>query len=259
MAEIEGKGLDYERYALNKLFTRMVRRHGIGSVLEVPAKGEKAMPSLYSIAFGQRGCDVTLVNAEPKSKPAWEELGYPVRYVDCDDLVETGLPAAGFDLVWNFMYLAKTERRDALLEEMVRLSRRYLLFVSVNRFNPGFFSHRAVHRYFDVPWNHGDVAFMNPFLTRRWFADRGLRVLETGVVDTPPYPDSLGFRDMKLHRMNVDLDKIDWESRTIGWMKSGRYPPKLKFLYFFEWLPLPWVVKLVYAHLFFVLAEKRGS
>ena len=39
-------------------------------------------------------------------------------------------------------------------------------------------------------------------------------------------------------------------------MKEGRYPPKLKFLYFFEWLPLPWVIKLLYAHLFFVLAEK---
>ena len=90
--------------------------------------------------------------------------------------------------------------------------------------------------------------------------ERGLRVLKTGVVDTPPYPDSLGFRDMKLHRMNVDLDKIDWESRTIGWMKEGRYPPKLKFLYFFEWLPLPWVIKLAYAHLFFVLAEAhRGE
>lgn len=256
MAEIEGKGLDYERYALNKLFKKMVRDRGIGSVLEIPAKGEKAMPSLYSIAFGEAGCDVTLVNAEPKSKPAWRELGFPVQYVECPDLTRTGLPDQGFDLVWNFMYLAKTDVREAVLREMVRLSRRYILFISVNRFNPGFFSHRTVHRYFDVPWNHGDVSFMNPFLTTRYFRDRGLKILRTGVVDTPPYPDSLGFRDMKLHRMNVDLDKIDWESRTLGWMKDGQYPPKLKFLYFFEWLPLPWVIKLLYAHLFFVLAEK---
>ena len=46
-------------------------------------------------------------------------------------------------------------------------------------------------------------------------------------------------RDMRLHRMNVDLNKIDWDSRTIGWMQAQAYPPKLKFLYFFEWLPLP--------------------
>ena len=47
------------------------------------------------------------------------------------------------------------------------------------------------------------------------------------MVDTPPYPDSLGIRDMKLHRKNVDLNKIDWDSR-----------------------------KLLYAHLFWVLAER---
>jgi hypothetical protein len=87
----------------------------------------------------------------------------------------------------------------------------------------------------------------------------GLEPLRSGVVDTPPYPDSLGIRDMKLHRKKVDLNKIDWESRTIAWMKSGRYPLKLKLLYFFEWLPLPWRVKLFYAHLFFVLARKPGA
>ena len=139
---------------------------------------------------------------------------------------------------------------------MVRLSRGYVLFVAVNRFNPGFFSHRAVHRWFDVPWNHGDVSFMNPFHVRRFFGNNGLRVIRTGAVDTPPYPDSLGIRDMKLHRKNLDLDKIDWDSRTIEWMKEGRYPLKLKLLYFFEWLPLPFQLKLVYAHLFYVLARK---
>jgi len=97
---------------------------------------------------------------------------------------------------------------------------------------------------------------MNPFRVRTWFATRGLKVRKTGLVDTPPYPDSLGFRDMRLHRKNVDLNKIDWESRTIGWMKSGQYPLKIKLLHGFERLPLPFPVKLFYAHLFYVLAEK---
>ena len=139
---------------------------------------------------------------------------------------------------------------------MARLSRRYVLFIAVNRFNPGFSSHRLVHRWFRVPWTHGDPSFMNPFRVRRYFQGCGLRVLKTGLVDTPPYPDSLGFRDMRLHRKNVDLNEIDWESRTIAWMKSGRYPAKIRLLYFFEWLPLPFPVKLLYAHLFYVLAEK---
>jgi hypothetical protein len=255
MAELEGKGLDYERYALNKLFKRLVRNHGIRDVLEIPAKGEKAMPSIYSIAFREAGCDVTLVNAEPKSDWAWRELGFPVTYLECDDVEHSGLAADGYDLVWNFMYLAQHENKEALLREMVRLSRSHILFVGVNRFNPGFFSHRTVHRFFGVPWNHGDVRFMNPFFVRRYFAQRGLQIVGSGVVDTPPYPDSLGFRDMRLHRMNVDLNKIEWDSRTIRWMKSGAYPPKIKLLYLAEALPLPWVVKLIYAHLFWILAR----
>jgi hypothetical protein len=256
MAELEGKGLDYERYALDRLFRRLVRSYGIRSVLEIPARGEKAMPSIYSIALAQAGCEVTLVNGEEKSRWAWEELGLPVTWLHCDDLERSGLESGGYDLVWNFMALAQHARPEALLREMVRLSRRYVLSIAVNRFNPGFFSHRTVHRIFDVPWTHGDVRFMSPFFVRRYLAQRGLQVVRAGVVDTPPYPDSLGFRDMRLHRMNVDLNTIDWDSRTIHWMKRGEYPLKIKLLYVAERLPLPWVIKLVYAHLFWVLARK---
>ena len=254
--EIEGRGLDYERFALSKLFKKLAASYGIHRVLEIPAKGEKAMPSLYSIAFAEAGCKVTLVNAESKSKPAWQELGFAVRYLECENLERTGLAAAGHDLVWNFMFLSQYSNRAALLQEMARLSRKYVMYIGVNRFNPGFYSHRTVHRIFRVPWTHGDVWFMNPFHVAGFFRQQGLKVLRTGVVDAPPYPDSPGIRDMKLHRKRVDLLKIDWASRTIGWMKSGKYPLKLKLLYFFEWLPLPFLIKLIYAHLFYVLAEK---
>jgi hypothetical protein len=253
--EIEGKGLDYERYALNKLFHRLVRTHGLRTVLEVPAKGEKAMPSIYSVAFAEAGCAVTLVNAEPRSSWAWNELGYAVRHVASERPEATPIEPAAHDLVWNFMALAQHPRPAALLAEMVRTSRRYVMYVGVNRFNPGFLSHRAVHRWFEVPWSHGDVRLMSPFRMRRLFREQGLRIVRTGAVDTPPYPDSLGFRDMRLHRLDVDLNKIDWDSRTIHWMKSGAYPVKLKLLHAFERFPMPWPIKLFYAHLFWVLGE----
>jgi hypothetical protein len=255
MPEIEGKGLDYERFALNKLFQRLVRAHKIQRVLEIPALGEKAMPSLYSIAFAEAGCDVTLVNPIEKSNWAWRELGFPVTHHRCDNLEQTGLDGNGYDLVFNFMHLAQYDNKDALLHEMTRLSRRLVLFISVNRFNPGFFSHRMVHRVSGVPWTHGDVKFMNLLHVRRYFREHGLRVVKAGHVDAPPYPDSIGFRDMRLHRMNVDLKTIDWDSRTIHWMKSGRYPLKLRLMYLVESFPLPLALKLLYSHLFYVLAE----
>ncbi|MCF6290875.1 MAG: hypothetical protein L3J03_07760 [Desulfobacterales bacterium] len=257
MAEIEGKGVDYERYALRKLFHALVSSYSLRSVLEIPARGEKAMPSIYSLAFAEAGCRVFLINGEEKSRWAWEELELCAEFRNCPDLHHTGLQGAGHDLVWNFMHLAKDGDPGAMLAEMARLSRRYILFIGVNRFNPGFFSHRMAHRLFRVPWNHGNIHFMNPFFVREYFSKNGLAVLKTGVVDTPPYPDSLGIRDMRLHRMDVDLNTIDWDSRTVHWMKAGRYPHKIKLLYLFEQLPLPFLAKLLYAHLFYVLAEKQ--
>ncbi len=259
MIEIEGKGVDYERYALGRLFRSIVKTHNIKSILEIPAKGEKAMPSLYSVAFGEAGCKVTLVNAEEKSKPAWQELGFHVSYRNCPNLNDTDLKNDAYDLVWNFHYLSRHPKPDNLLTEMVRLSRKYILYVGVNRYNPGFYSHSLVHRLFKVPWNHGDINFMNPFFVSGYLENSGLKILKTGIVDAPPFPDSLGFRDMKLHRKNVDLNKIAWGSRTIEWMKRGKYPFKIRFYYLFEMLPLPFPLKLLQAHLFYVLAEKESS
>ncbi len=256
MIEREGFGIDYERYALGRLFKKLVHKHPIDQVLEIPAKGEKAMPSLYSVAFGEAGCKVTLVNAEAKSKPAWQNLGLPVSYRHCPDLNHTGLANEAYDLVWNFHYLARHRQKDVLLAEMIRLSRRFIMVVAVNRYNPGFYSHWLAHRLFKIPWNHGDINFMNPLYVSKYFSNKGLKIVKTGVVDMPPFPDSLGIRDMCLHSKQVDLNTLDWESRTIQWMQSGEYPLQIRLLYLFEMMPLPFAVKLLAAHLFYVLAEK---
>lgn len=60
MIEIEPFGVDYERYAILRLQEHFVRKYRIGSVLEVPASGSKAMPSIYSLGFAKLGCNVTL-------------------------------------------------------------------------------------------------------------------------------------------------------------------------------------------------------
>ncbi|MBF0186637.1 MAG: hypothetical protein HQL50_01795 [Magnetococcales bacterium] len=252
----EGKGLDYERFAMDKLFRRLVSEYSISSVLELPAKGEKAMPSLYSLPFAAAGCRVTLANPVKRSLWAWHRLNLPFHQVNCPDISATGLSDASHDLVWNFMTLAQSRHKEALIREMVRLSRRHVMIIAVNRFNPGFFVHRLVHRFSGVPWTHGDVPFMNPFHTARFLREQGLTVRTVGVVDTPPYPDSLGFRDMKLHKMNIDLNAANWDSRTLDWMERGTYPLKLHLLYLAERLPLPLIIKMFYAHLFYVLAEK---
>ena len=69
-------------------------------------------------------------------------------------------------------------------------------------------------------------------------------------------PSSLGFRDIRLHRMNVDIDKIDWHPTIVDYIKQRNYPIWIKAIWAFEKLPVPMIVKLPYSHLFYVLGNK---
>ncbi len=257
MVEVEAFGLNYERYAMHKLFTSLVRKHRIKTVLEAPALGEKAMPSMYSLSFAHQGCDVTLVNSIANSIKAWKELKLaPKKQVQVKDLGKLPFKDNQFDLSWNFLSLCKEKNPDELFSELVRVSKDKVMYVSVNCFNVGFPVHRMVHRITGVPWNHGNVRFMNPFFMKNYFTEKGLKVKKLGVVDCPCWPDSLGIRDMKLHKINKDLTTIDWKSPTVEYLQTD-FPGWMKAVYVIEKLPLPLLLKLPYAHLFYIIGEKK--
>ncbi|MFX0198231.1 MAG: methyltransferase domain-containing protein [Candidatus Hodarchaeota archaeon] len=261
MAECESFGVDYERYALGKLFFRLVKRHNIRSVLEIPASGAKAAPSIYSIGFGLAGCDVTLINAAKSAKSVWETLGLKdkVHFVACSNIEHTDLENDSFDFVWNFATFPTADNHQGLLCEMRRVSKKYVAAISVNRYNIGFPIHRAVHRYKKIPWTHGDIRFNSPRRVKQFFAENKLTVVEEGLVDCPPWPDSLGFRDVRLHRMNTDLTKIQWRSKIVDHILTNKYPKWMKIIYGFESIPVPRILKLLYSHLFYVLGKKRTA
>ncbi|MFQ9703507.1 MAG: hypothetical protein ACLR0U_17545 [Enterocloster clostridioformis] len=52
----------------------------------------------------------------------------------------------------------------------------------------------------------------------------GWTIVETGFVDCPVWPDSLGFRDVRLHRMNVDFNTMDWETPYTQMLAQNRFP-----------------------------------
>jgi len=261
MVEVEGFGVDYERFALAKLLTRLAKRYHIREVLEMPALGAKAMPSIYSLGWAMAGCQVTLLNGRESALPVWEKLGLAgqVRFLSCEDLTRTPFDANAFDLVWNFVYFPTCNAPDKMLREMRRVSRQYVATFSVNRYNPGFLIHRMVHRYTKIPWTHGDTAFNVPGRVKRFFAVHGLRPVRIGVVDCPPWPDSLGFRDVRLHRMPIDLNSVNWHSNLVNYMAQNRYPAWIRAVYAFERLLMPFPLKYLYAHLFYVLGEKAPN
>lgn len=257
MIEKEVFGLDYERYSLSKVIKKLVKKYKIKSVLEVPAGGVKAMPSIYSLGFGQAGCHVSLVNASKDAKSIWKPFGFDVDFINQKDITKLNIRDNSFDFVWNFASFSSFKEKDKIFREMIRISKRYISLFCVNGRNYGSYVHRMLHRIYDIPWTHGDKAFLFPENVKKYFLKSNLKVVELGVADCPPWPDSVGFRDLRLHKQKVDFNKVKWESNTLAYMKKDFYPNWIKTLYLFESIKIPLIFKLVYSHLFYVIGEKE--
>jgi len=257
MAETEPFGVVYERYALGHCLNKIVDKYKIKTVLEMPAGGAKAAPSLYSLDLALAGCKVTLVNGNSKSLRFYKDLGVEenVEFIEVDSLHDTYLPSKSYDMVWNFAFIPTYPEKELLIREMTRLSRGYVSIFSVNRLNIGFPMHRFAHRYAKVPWTHGDISYNSPFFLKKFFARNYLKVVESGVVDCPPWPDSIGFRDIRLHKSNKDFNCVDWEVPYISCVKVGA-PNWVKGLYLLERLPIPLLLKYIYSHIFYLVGKK---
>lgn len=256
--EIECFGVDYERYALDKTLQKIVKKYRIQNALEIPALGIKAMPSIYSIGLGLAGCRVTLVNGKDTSLQVWKKLGIgdlvDIHY--CRDIRNTGLADNKYDFVWNFASFSTLDEKEKVFQEMTRISRKYIAIFSPNSYNPGYYSHRFAHLLSKIPWSHGDVTFYSPRKTAKFMQHPGLKILDIGVLDSPPWPDSIGFRDIRLHRMRTDLNQINWHSKYVDYLSESRFPTWIKALYMFERIPVPLFIKYFYSHLFYVIARK---
>lgn len=260
-SESECFGLIYERFAFGKLLEKIVKEYNIKSVLELPGGGVKAMPSIYSICMGLAGCKVTVVNGEKASLNVWRRLGIEdmISFVECDDLSNTRLPDNSFDFVWNFVVFGTFKDPENVLKEMKRLSKRHVgLFLS-NRKNVGYCFHRFAHWYTNIPWTHGDVTLRAPKRIKDMMKDQGMEIEKVGFVDTPPWPDSIGFRDIRLHRLamenKLDLSKIAWKSDYVDFLESNHFPLWIRLVYAFESIPMPYFLKQFYAHLFYVIGN----
>lgn len=258
--EIEAWGVTYERYALGKELIMLKNQLSMQTVAEMPAHGAKAMPSIYSIGFGLSGAKVTLINGFEEYNRCWKQIGLEnkVRFVKVDNIYKTNIPNSSFDFVWNFAYLPMAKNQNDLLEEMKRISAKYVAFFSVNYGNIGFHIHRFLHKVKKVPWTHGNVHFNRRRNIALFMKSHGLKIVKKGFVDCPIWPDSLGFRDMRLHRENIMFDNVDWESPYVSNLASGNFPLWIKLVYAWERIPNLSFLKTLYAHINYVIGEKTS-
>jgi hypothetical protein len=256
--EREVFGVTYDRYVLLKLHSLIVRDYGLETVVEMPSHGAKAAGSLYSIGFGIAGCSVTLVNPEMEMMWGWDRLGIKdrVKIVSGVDVCETAFEDETFDLAWNFV--TWTELNDPLLylREIKRVSRKYVLLVTCNNFQPGYPWHRLIHRFWGYPWTHGNVAYNHMTRVKRLFRAAGLKVAEYGAIDTPGWPDPSGPRDIRLHKNYAGpSDKPRWEVPMIDYIYSDSYPAWMRALGRWDMGFRKGLWKLPLSHLFYVLGK----
>ncbi len=262
--EIEVFGVSYERYALQNLFLRLRRKLSITSVIEMPASGAKAMPSLYSLGFALAGCQVTLVDADPEGLALWQGLGLneKLETLSSEQLSSALAEKRKWDVCWNFAVVPISGDPEALIERMSKCSKKWLMLVNVNRYNIGFNLHRMVHKLWKIPWTHGDLRFFSPFETAKFLRKNNLHNISWGVVDCPPWPDSPGFRDLRLHRQGDKPKK--WISPYVDYLNKGKFPSWMRLVYVGEEFPIPKWLKLPYSHLYYIIGrvdheEDRGS
>ena len=260
--EVEVFGVTYDRYVLLQLQGLLTRQLGLNNVAEMPSHGAKAAGSLYSLGFGLAGCRVTLVNPDMDMMYGWSEVRAEdrVETISDIDVFHTPFEDNSFDLAWNFV--TWTELADPLkyFMEMKRISKRHVLLVTCNNFQPGYPWHRLIHRVYGFPWTHGEVRYNHITKVREMFKKAGLSVVESGAIDTPGWPDPSGPRDIRLHKNFGGPDrKPVWEVPMIRYIATGRFPVWMRALGRWDMAFRRGVFKLPMSHLFYVLGEKQGQ
>jgi intein/homing endonuclease len=111
-----------------------------------------------------------------------------------------------------------------------------------------------------------DERWVNMRLVKRTLQQQGLVLEEEGVLDVPPWPDTVMPAAELLRRLGIRSERLNgrftgegWQWSTMDYYHGKR--PELRQLVdrysFLERLRLPWRVKVVWAHHRYVLSSKR--
>jgi hypothetical protein len=273
----EGLGLVYERFVLNDFLLALREKHGIESVLEAPLFGMAGVSGINSVALAQAGARVTLLDEHAERLAAveriWRELNLPAHFVHHVDWGHLPFPDDSFDLAWNWAALwhlsdgspEGAHRPEALLSELVRVSRRVVFVAMPNRVQVGYLLRKyLLEREFvnDVDERWADIGRV-----RRVLGSAGLRIVDQGVLDVPPWPDTVMPATEVLKRLGIRSQRLQGQFSGDSWQWStmayylGQQPDLYERVTRHAWLdraPLPWRIKAVWAHHRYVVGVKGG-
>ena len=274
----EGLGLVYERFVLNGFLQDLQREHNIETVLEAPLFGMAGVSGINSVALAQEGASVTLVDDHAERlagvERIWGELNLPAEFIQHGRWDQLPFPDNSFDLAWNWAalwYLSDGSATgqgipEALLKELVRVSRNVVFVAMPNRVQVGYLLRKYVLerdfvKYVDEGW--ADIGRV-----RRVLGQSGVRIVDQGVLDVPPWPDTVMPASEVLKKLGIKSKKLEgqfsgdsWEWSTMAYY-LGQQPELYDRVMRYAWLdraPIPWRIKAVWAHHRYVVGIKRDG
>ncbi|MBI5034119.1 MAG: class I SAM-dependent methyltransferase [Chloroflexi bacterium] len=262
----EGLGLVYERLVLNDYLDRIVSQHNIRTVLEAPIYGMAGVSGINSVRLAQRGCAVTLVdeNAERLNgiERVWNELSLRATFVHQADLTLLPFDDKSFDLTWEWAGLWYLPNAEALLKELVRVSRKLVFVAMPNRVQVGYLMRKYLLERDFV--NYVDESWADINRIKKVLRNALVKFIDEGVLDVPPWPDTVMPAAQVLQRLGIRSKKLDSQFSGAGWNWSTMdyylgHRPELKAQIdrytFLERAPLPWQIKAIWAHHRYVLGQ----
>jgi hypothetical protein len=267
----EGLGLVYERFVLNNFLEDLRQRYALKTVLEAPLYGMAGVSGINDVIFAQHGAAVTMVddNAERLQgvQRIWEEdLRLPVNLVYHPADAWHKLPFAdrSFDLTWQWAGLWYIANPAGLLRELVRTSRKLVFVAMPNNLQVGYWLRKLVidRDFFaahDETWT--DISRIRQILEME-----GVDIIDQGVLDTPPWPDTVMPANEVLKRLGVQSKQLETQFTGDNWRWStmayylGQEPDLYDRVIKYAWLdhaPLPWQVKAIWAHHRYLLGRVR--
>lgn len=258
----EGLGLVYERFVLNDFLERLRQQYAIHTVLEAPLYGMAGVSGINDVELARAGVQVTMVDDTPARvrgvQRIWaEDLRAPANLVCIDPDAWGRLPFAdrSFDLTWEWAGLWYIADPAGLLHELVRTSRKLVFVAMPNNIQVGYWMRKLlIDRDF---FTTHDERWTDIGRIRRILEKAGVTILEEGVLDTPPWPDTVMPANEVLKRLGIRNQALEEQFTGEGWRWStmayylGEEPELRTRVMKYAWLDqaaLPWQLKAVWAH-----------
>jgi len=260
----EGIGTVYERIVIDEYFKKIKNKYNLKTICETPADGVTGVPGINSLVFAREGGEVILTNPSKlmldNAKIVWqrEKLISKVKFAK-SEIDKLPFKSRSFDLVWNYCMFERFKEPVALVAEMKRISKNYVMIMTQNCWNLGTVAHFIYHKLGKLEWDHGLARQMRIKAIKEALSKCNLEPIEQGTIDTPPWLDTW---DMPLRgELKNILGKFGkkWEWETKSTDKKEVKNTSSKLVNFCIWVEknLPEWFAYSQTHHIYILAKKK--